>query len=152
MNQALVMHRMLEYSLEEIKHEITYADLKTKIGGWAEIAIRCDAEHIGQMVPGCNGEPGIVVMCDSDGHPKNLNLTYFRPNDMSPLVGKLYWLSYKEISTNEGPDFVFHPLTEKHKECLVQALKDNGWGELIVFEESVAKNKNNLPGGTLGRA
>ncbi len=139
MSKTLVLHRLWEYSLDEVPDIVTYDHLKEIIGDWAEIAIRCQAEHVDKMIGDCGGGPGIVIMCDSNGLAKQLPLTSIRQTDGAPLVGKLVWLSYEDIWASEGPDRIFRPLVENQLNVIVAKLKETGWGEMIFDNTKIAQ-------------
>jgi hypothetical protein len=111
MATMFVMTGDKKYTLEEVDDSIKFSDFKERLnGGWPEIAYRCDPGDSDLMIPGCTTGSGIMVICDSDGHPKNLDLTWFRPTDNAPLVGKLYWISYDYIWDDEGCDYDLKPM------------------------------------------
>ena len=138
MGKALVMHRQNEYSIEDVSDDITYDELKGIIGGWAEVALYDDTAKT-------------AIFCDSDGHPKGLGFTMYRITDGHPLVGKLVWVSYENVMTDEGPDRKFSPLSQQAMNLLLASLKSNGWAELAYMDEDEAAKDGHLPGGGLGR-
>jgi hypothetical protein len=131
------MHRSKEYKLEEVPIDVNHEWLRENMNGWPETALRIHPSRISDMLTGCpRGEPGIMIMCDSDGHAKELDFTMFRATDGAPLVGKLYWLSYKEIYILGEMDYSMHALTKNQLESILKMLGNLGWSE-IVFEEAM---------------
>ena len=143
------MHRSLEYGFDDVSQESNFSEMKIKINGWVQVAIKSPNEQIsalGFMIFPDAAYSGIMIFCDEEGLLKNLELTWRRPWDEAPLVGKLYWVAYREIMTDEGPDFTIHPLPEHQIRSIVADLTTLGWNELMLFDEEVAL-KDNLPGG-----
>ena len=157
MAKTLVMHRIHEYGIEDVEDTITYPQLKELIGGWAEIAMKTNVDGVATLIPTFSKKDlksydGVMVFCDSDGHPKGLGLTWVRPWDNAPLVGKLCWVAYRNVVVDRSPDIELYPLPTACINAMINYLKQMGWGQLMAFDEKVAAQENYTSGGGLGEA
>lgn len=142
MAKTLVMYRLQQYGIEDVEDVISLQFLQDGIKGYPEVAMKCMPNDIGNLLPGCEGEPGMMIFCDEEGKLKDLEPSFIRPTDGDTLVGKLYWVCYKDIQVEYEPgyfepDMIFTPLTEKMMAAIILKLKKWNWNEVMFDERNV---------------
>jgi len=138
MGKILILERLGMYSIKEIGVRTSLTELKELIGGWPERAVVCPPQYVDRMINAPNTDTGLQLWCDSDGHPKRLDLTWYRTSDGAPIVGRAIWISYKDVIRDMEPDWELTSLPESHFDALVKMYQAEGWAELKYSDESIS--------------